>query len=70
MHSYKSHPWKKGITTGVTLRATNQKIFTKGCHNVMPARFVGGCLLLTHREETTSSEAVGQHRIQDQKLSS
>ena len=30
---------------------------------VMPARIVGGHLLLKHTDETTSSEVTGQHRI-------
>ena len=30
---------------------------------VMPARIVGGCLLLKHTDETASSEAAGQCRI-------
>ena len=34
-------------------------------HNiyVVPARIVGGLLLLKHTVETASSEAAGQHRI-------
>ena len=43
---------------------------SQGCHNVMPARIVGGCLLLKHTDETASSEATGQRRIQQWKLSS
>ena len=43
---------------------------TQGRHNVMPARIAGGHLLLGHTDETASSEAAGQHRIQQQKLSS
>ena len=38
--------------------------------NVMPARIAGGRLLLEHTDETASSEAAGQHRIWQQKLSS
>ena len=37
---------------------------------VMPARIAGGRLLLEHTDETASSEAVGQRRIQQRKLSS
>ena len=37
---------------------------------VMPARIVGGRLLLKHTDETASSEAAGQRRIQQRKLSS
>ena len=37
---------------------------------VMPARIAGGHLLLGHTEETASSEAAGQHRIRQRKLSS
>ena len=33
------------------------------CVYVMPARIVGGHLLLKHTDETTLSEAAGQHRI-------
>ena len=36
---------------------------TQGCHNVMPARIVGGRLLLKHTDETALSEVAGQHRI-------
>ena len=36
----------------------------------MPARIAGGGLLLEDTDETASSEAAGQHRIQQQKLSS
>ena len=35
----------------------------------MPARIVGGRLLLKHTDETDSSEAAGQHRIFDNKNS-
>ena len=37
---------------------------------VMPARIAGGRLLLEHTDETASSEAAGQCRIQQRKLSS
>ena len=37
---------------------------------VMPARIAGGCPLLEHTDETTLSEAAGQHRIWQWKLSS
>ena len=37
---------------------------------VMPARIAGGCLLLDHTDETALSEAAGQHRIRQRKLSS
>ena len=33
------------------------------CIYVMPARIVGGHLLLKHTDETASSEAAGQRRI-------
>ena len=36
---------------------------------VMPARIAGDRLLLDHTDETASSEAAGQHRIQQRKLS-
>ena len=36
----------------------------------MPARIAGGHLLLEHTDETASSEAAGQHRIRQRKLSS
>ena len=36
---------------------------TQGHHNVMPARIVGGRLLLKHTDETASSEAAGHCRI-------
>ena len=37
---------------------------------VMPARIAGGRLLLEHTDETASSEAAGQRRIRQRKLSS
>ena len=36
----------------------------------MPARIAGGHLLLEHTDETASSEAAGQCRIRQRKLSS
>ena len=36
----------------------------------MPARIAGGRLLLEHTDETASSEAAGQRRIRQPKLSS
>ena len=39
-------------------------------HNVMPARIAGGRLLLEHTDETALSEAAGQRRIRQRKLSS
>ena len=36
----------------------------------MPARIAGGRLLLEHTDETASSEAAGQRRMRQRKLSS
>ena len=56
---------------GVPKRIQSQPEWpTQGHHNVMPARIVGGHLLLKHTDETASSEATGQHTIQQRKLSS
>ena len=50
---------------GVPKRIQSQPEWpTQGRHNVMPARIVGGRLLLKHTDETALSEAAGQRKIQ------
>ena len=56
--------WQILTAVGVPKRIQSQPEWpTQGRHNVMPARIVGGRLLLKHTDEAASSEAAGQHRI-------
>ena len=56
--------WQILTTVGVPKRIQSQpEQPTQGYHNVMPARIIGGRLLLKHTDETALYEAAGQRRI-------
>ena len=63
--------WLILTAMGLTKRIQSQpERPTQKCHNVMPVRIAGGHLQLEHTDETASSEAAGQCRIRQRKLSS